>query len=101
MIRKERETMATPEQEAMERRWQCHEQEAPRDPDQIGPGMRGWVLLRVEPEVFQAMHLAAADGWVAVSDYMRAALIARLRAEDWLPPARRAPTLNANEARPA
>jgi hypothetical protein len=93
--------MATPEQEAMERRWQRHERETPRPPDQIGPGMRGWIMLRVEPEVFQAMHLAAADGWVAVSDYTRAAIIARLRAEDWLPPASRAPSLNESEGRPA
>jgi hypothetical protein len=93
--------MTTPEQEAMERRWQRHEEETPPDPNRIGRGLRGWVMLRVEPEVFEAMHLAAADGWMAVSDYARAALIARLRAEDWLPPASRAPALSDSEARPA
>jgi hypothetical protein len=86
--------MATPEQEAMERRWQRHEQETLADPDRIGRGLRGWMMCRVDPEVYEAVERAAADQWTSVSDFMRAAIVGRLRAEEWLPPASRAPALS-------
>jgi hypothetical protein len=48
--------------------------------------MKDWLLCRVDPEVFAAVEAAAADAWTQHSDYVRVAVISRLRAEGRLPP---------------
>jgi hypothetical protein len=48
--------------------------------------MTDWLLCRVPPEIYAAVEAAAADTWQQRADYVRAAVVARLRAEGRLPP---------------